>query len=157
MEKESIIESTYQLSVEGIKEKWLSNPNLNWYNYIVSLPVKLRTVYVISILSQQVVNGGFHQYFINRYGQFIYETIESFGRINFKQIEELLIKVENVVNPENCSELEFISKIAKSELDALYDDEMLEEELENYDDLYYDFIEEIEGKLTDYLKEDASS
>ncbi|AQX06614.1 DMP19 family protein [Elizabethkingia meningoseptica] len=71
----SLIENTYSEATKGIKEEWFYTDIPYWYSYIVNLPKKLRTTYLIVILENQVSNGGFHQYFINAYGQFAKETI----------------------------------------------------------------------------------
>ena len=76
-----LIEKIYSQAVSGIEDKWLSSIGSDWYDHIRSLPGNLQVTYMTVILHNQVINGGFHQYFLNGYGQFAEPTIECLENI----------------------------------------------------------------------------
>ncbi len=94
------LNQTYFQIASGIKGDWLNGKSYHlWYDYITGSSDEVaKDVYLVVILEKQVVNGGFHQYFSNRYGQFSYDTLESLERIGAELMENLLVKAIEVVN-----------------------------------------------------------
>ena len=76
MKIEELIEKTHLEATKGIKEEWFVSEVPHWYSYVVNLPKHLQTTYLTALLENKVLNGGFHQYFANSYGQFAKETID---------------------------------------------------------------------------------
>jgi hypothetical protein len=68
-----IIEKSCSGIVSAIQEEWLINDSSKWYNYVVNLSEAERVVYLVVVLHNQEVNGGFDQYFSNGYGQLFAE------------------------------------------------------------------------------------
>ena len=52
-----------------------------WRRVVEQMPLPVKLVYRIGILHQQVMNGGFIQYFDNGYGIFAYETLSDFKTV----------------------------------------------------------------------------
>ena len=75
MNYKETIEETYAQSVVGMKDEEFSYDGDQWYVYVYALPARLQITYLIVVLHNQVFNGGFHQYFVNGYGQFSKITI----------------------------------------------------------------------------------
>ncbi|MPT34194.1 MAG: DUF4375 domain-containing protein, partial [Flavobacterium sp.] len=100
-----LIEEKYAEAVKGIKEKeeWSNEPNTKWYKYIIGLPVQLQICYLIVVFHNQIFNGGFHQYFVNGYGQFAKETIDALKTIGALKKAELLEEALKIVNSESYS------------------------------------------------------
>ncbi|AYN00137.1 DUF4375 domain-containing protein [Chryseobacterium sp. 3008163] len=77
MNNQELIEKTYLEATKGIKEDWFFSDIPYWYSYVVNLSKHLQVTYLTVVLENQVLNGGFHQYFANSYGQFAKETIDA--------------------------------------------------------------------------------
>jgi hypothetical protein len=154
MDNIDIIEKKYSEAVQGIKEEWFENANNKWYNYVIGLPIQLQNTYLVVILHNQVFNGGFHQYFVNGYGQFIKETINALIQIGAIQKAELLVKAFEFVNIGNNSYEVFRNKLLKKEIKALFvGDDDLSDELNKLDNDYYSSeTEDINQLLGGYLK-----
>lgn len=147
MENKNLIEKFYKEAVKDIKEDWLLPTSSKWYEHIVSLDEKSKTTYLISILDQQVFNGGFHQYFINGYGQFAQQTIIALNTIHSNEIAELLNLAYKRINKEKLDDAIFREKLLKGEIDSLYEDEKLDDYLNQLDDKYY----KLNGTLAELL------
>lgn len=146
------LENYYLKAVEGIDENLLKDFD-SWYQYVLQLPKHLETVYTILVLNQQVLNGGFHQYFYNPYGLFVYETIESLERIGAYKAKEMLQAALGKVNAESFGREEFRWKIFNREMDSLVlsdDDE--EDYFSSLNNQYYLFEEDIDQLLVDYIE-----
>ena len=87
-----LIDRIYSNAVEDLKEEWFKTNSTEWYNHIINLPEKEKVVYTIAVLDMEINNGGFNQYFINGYGQFAKETIESLKTISAFKASEILTK-----------------------------------------------------------------
>lgn len=92
MTDQAIIEQNYAEAIKGLREEWLNEPGVQWFNYVVNLREQLQTTYLVIVLDNQVINGGLHQYFVNGYGQFAEETIDALIRIGAIEKAELLKK-----------------------------------------------------------------
>ena len=152
MKNEQKIESLYNKSLEGINSQILSSKDY-WYNYVLSLSIEFRVVYTISILHQQVLNGGFHQYFFNPYGIFSYLTIDSLNKIKAFQFSELLSKAILLVNEQNFELEQFQEKVFNRRLDKVvnFDDDLCDL-LEELDEEYYKIEATLVKLLEDYLQ-----
>lgn len=147
-----LIEKYYQEAVKGIKEEWFYDISIpNWYSYVVNLPQKPKITYLIIVFNNQVFNGGFHQYFINGYGQFAIETIEALLEIGAFESSNLLQKAYSLVNSNNNSDLEFRDNLLNKKIEDLFSKDVLNKPLEELDDMYYDKKEDIENLLGMFL------
>ncbi|MDP1148140.1 hypothetical protein Q6256_27355, partial [Klebsiella pneumoniae] len=63
MNNQELIGKFYSESVKGIDGEWFVSNSQQWYSYIINLPQNLQTTYLIVVLENQVLNGGFHQCF----------------------------------------------------------------------------------------------
>lgn len=147
-----LVNKVYLEAVRGIEEDWLANPNSRWYDYIVNLPIRLQVVYMIVVFHNQVFNGGFHQYFVNGYGQFVGQTIKYLKEINASEKAGLLEKALAIVNYKNLDMDIFRHVLLNRQLDKLFVTDELFNALEELDDNYYDSKEEIEELLNSYLE-----
>lgn len=154
MSKEEIIDNNYKKAVKGLNETILADKDL-WYSHIINLPQNLQVTYTIAVLNQQVLNGGFHQYFFNSYGQFAYLTVDHLKSIKAFKSAAILDRAINLVNIEGMSLNEFRTKIFERELSRLVDfDDDLCDALEKLDDEYIDLDkdEDLEQLLVDYIQ-----
>ncbi|WP_347066691.1 DUF4375 domain-containing protein [Flavobacterium sp. WV_118_3] len=150
-----LIEEKYAEAVKGIKEKeeWSNEPNTKWYKYIIGLPVQLQICYLIVVFHNQIFNGGFHQYFVNGYGQFAKETIDALKTIGALKKAELLEEALKIVNSESYSDETFRKKLLGKQISQLFSKDDLFESLDNLDNIYYtDENEDIERLLGNYLR-----
>jgi|SRR6476661_1478435 len=68
------IEEVYGEATSGLQDHWfVADPPQEWYAYVSALPKHLRVTYAVVVLHGQVLNGGFEQYFDNRYGDLLGE------------------------------------------------------------------------------------
>jgi len=152
-----IIEIKYTEAVQGIKEEWLVNTNNNWYEYVIKLPIKTQIVYLVIVLHNQVFNGGFHQYFVNGYGQFAKETINALIKIGAIKKANLLQLAFAKVNINNNAPEIFRSQLIKKEIKPLFEGDDLYEPLDKLDSEYYlQEDEDIVQLLNRYLLEKNS-
>ncbi|MBB4807441.1 hypothetical protein HNP38_002747 [Chryseobacterium defluvii] len=153
MTNQELIEKIYLESTKGIKEEWFISEVPHWYSYIINLPKDLQVTYLTVVLENQVLNGGFHQYFVNGYGQFSKETIEALIEIGAFKKSNLLDKALNIVKDEYLSDEEFRRELVDKTLKKLFIDDDLFDPLGELDDIYYDIEDEdIEDLLGDYLR-----
>lgn len=153
MDNQELIEKKYLESTKGIKEQWFFSDVPHWYSYIINLPVHLQVTYLTVVLENQVLNGGFHQYFANSYGQFAKETIEALIEIGAFKKSNLLDKSLHIVQDASMSDVEFRKELMNKTLKKLYVDDDLYDPLEKLDDMYYDIDDEdISDLLSSYLK-----
>ena len=157
MEKVDLIEKNYKDAVSGINTTWLTEPSLEWYNYITHLPKYPQMVYTLMVFDNQVFNGGFHQYFYNTFGQFAVETIDFLIEIKAFNKSRLLKKALDAtsVGYENLES--FRLDILKRRVRAMFENqsliELLEEVNEEYDN---DDSEDITDLLEPYLADNIS-
>jgi Domain of unknown function (DUF4375) len=108
------IDEMYKEAVQDLREDMFAKPDtLEWYNYIKALPKHLKTVYVIVVLENQIINGGFDQYFTNLYGQFAFMVVASLQNIKAFEKSELVSKALKIYNPQNLSENGYVQWITK--------------------------------------------
>jgi len=151
MNNQELIKEAFQKAILGFNDQILSNHE-NWFNHVINLPEKLQVVYTIGVLNQQVLNGGFEQYFFNPYGQFAYLTVQNLKLIDAYAIENLLDKAIIMVNKENLEPAEFGKKIFNREIDLINNfDKELNENLEKLDKEYYSFKDDLENLMANYL------
>lgn len=152
MNLEELIETKYKESVQGIDEQILLD-HKEWYDYVECLPKHLRVVYTVSILDQQVFNGGFHQYFFNGYGLFGYLTLDALEEIKATDTKNLFEKVLSEINYENNSVKEFRRKVFDKELSKISNfEDALSDFLDDCDTEYYDTEEDLQQQLGMYLE-----
>lgn len=148
-----LIEEKYAEAVKGIKEEWFNEPNTKWYEYVIGLPIQLQICYLIVVFHNQIFNGGFHQYFVNGYGQFTKETINALKTIGAFKKADLLEEALKIVNSENYSDNIFRKKLLEKQIPQLFSKDDLFEPLDNLDNSYYtDEDEDIESLLGSYLR-----
>lgn len=153
MKNPELIEKTYAEAVKGIKEDWLLNSSTDWYDYVVNLPIHLRVTYLVVVLHDQVFNGGFHQYLVNGYGQFVKETIVSLLDIGALKRSTLLETAFKMVNANNVSMEVFRKQILDKTIESLFVTDELYATLDELDIEYYNLVdEELEVLLVSYLE-----
>ncbi|GAA5030074.1 hypothetical protein GCM10011506_18890 [Marivirga lumbricoides] len=151
MNNEELINNKFKESVQGIDESTLSKEEF-WYKYVINLPIHLRIVYTIFILHQQVLNGGFHQYFLNGYGLFGYLTLDALATINADFTRNQLKEALEKVNSEGLDVETFRKKVFKKEIDKITNfDEGLCDFLEMCDDKFYETEQSLLNLLGLYL------
>lgn len=151
MNNNEIICEKYREAATGIKEDWLNADTSKWFDYVISLPLQLQITYLIVILDTQIINGGFHQYFVNGYGQFAKETIMALIEIGAFKKAELLKEALLKVNNENLNDEQFRKKLLLKGIIDLFKNDSLFEPLDKLDNAYYENEEEIEQLLGSYL------
>lgn len=152
MSNAEVIEEKYAEAVSGIKEDWFKATNTKWYDYVVGLPIHLQIVYLVVVLHNQIFNGGFHQYFVNGYGQFAKETINALKIIGALKKAELLKEALKIVNEKNSSDAVFRRQLLNKEIAQLFSNDSLFAPLDKLDSAYYtDESEDLEKLLGHYL------
>jgi len=155
MEISNLIDLYYSSAVKGIKEEWFSNKEYDkWYEYVIKLPQKEKIVYLVVILDEEVSRGGLNQYFINRYGQFVKETIEVLNLIDANSTAAILEKAYKLINNENINYSHFRKKLVLNDVERLYNDDDLNDYLETLNDEYNEYNDNIGALLGKYLKTD---
>lgn len=148
MTDESVIDYFYSLAVKGIKEEWFleSVDYPKWIEYVISLPNKEKVIYTLALLDEEVSNGGFEQYFSNKYGIFINEAYEALKTINADGLAKILERVIQYINPSEMVKNELVNKIIN--------DDFEEFDFEEFDDMYYDSEDNLGELLVTYLRSD---
>lgn len=152
MENRQLIEKFYKEAVKDIKEDWLLPSSSKWYEHILSLDEKSKITYLISILDQQVFNGGFDQYFKNGYGQFAQQTIIALKKIQSNDIAELLNLAYEKINIEKWDDAIFRKTLLNGKIESLYEDESIIEYLNSLTDKYIELNINLEELLGTFLK-----
>lgn len=142
MNNQELIEKTYLEATKGIKEDWFLSDIPYWYSYVVNLSTHIQITYLTVVLENQVLNGGFHQYFANSYGQFAKETIDALIEIGAFKKANLLDKALKIVQDKNMDDEEFRKVLMNKTLQKLFIEDDLFNPLEELDDLYYDIEDE---------------
>jgi hypothetical protein len=154
MKKEDLINFTFQKAVQNLNDEWLTNyESDDWFLFIMGLPEPEKTTYLVVIFHNQVMNGGLHQYFINRYGQFAYKTIEVLKNIKAKDTSIILQLAIEKINSDKLAPEIFRKKILRQRLTPLYESEELWNQLCLLDERYYDGDEDIVELLGNYLRQ----
>lgn len=152
MNNQELIEKIYLESTKGIKEEWFVSELPHWYSYVINLPTHLQITYLTVVLENQVLNGGFHQYFANSYGQFARETINALVELGAFKKSNLLDSALHLIQDVSMSDQEFRDKLVNKTLAKLFKEEDLYDPLEELDNSYYDIEDEdIADLLADYL------
>ncbi|THF53147.1 DUF4375 domain-containing protein [Flavobacterium supellecticarium] len=148
----TLIEERYAEAVKGIKEEWFNTQSTKWYEYIIGLSDDLKICYSTVVFHNQIFNGGFHQYFVNGYGQFAQITINSLRTIGAIKKATLLEKAIGIVNYNHYSDEVFRRKLLNNQIPKLFDGDDLFEPLDELDVIYYNSEnEDIERLLGIYL------
>jgi hypothetical protein len=152
MENSKIADNYYKEAVRELNENTLLESNI-WYSYVIHLPEYLQVIYTIATLHQQVMNGGFHQYFFNPYGQFAYLTLDHLNSIKAFESAELLEEALEEVNIDGYEDVEFRNKIFTRSFTKIADfDDDLFDFLHKLDIKYYGLNENLEDLFVNYLK-----
>lgn len=153
MNNENNLDEIYKEAVNGIKNEWFSSFEgyKIWYSFVINLPIKLKSVYLLNILESQVLNGGFHQYFSNKYGIFSFETLSILEIIGANQKHNLLSKALNFVNSKESDKIQFIEDILFGDMETLHFDSEVFNELDKLDDLYYKSEDDLLKLITTFL------
>lgn len=155
MTNQEITNIHYQQATQGLSEPILRDGGL-WYDHVSRLPMHLQVVYTIVVFHNQVFNGGFHQYFLNGYGQFAYLTIDHLRRIGAHQAAELLERAVEEVNRDQLPLDEFRKRFFSRRIDRIANfDDTLADFLDTLDNQYYALEEDLEQLVVAYLKESA--
>jgi hypothetical protein len=146
----------YKEASRGIDPGWLENDDGKWFEYIISLPKDLQLTYTLVVFNNQVLNGGFRQYFINGYGQFCFGTVEHLRNIGAMATAVLLQKAILLINRNNFPAKTFRDKLLSGEFHELFERDLLYEPLHDLDKSYYTGTEEIPVLLEEYLTKGRS-
>lgn len=122
------------------------------------MPLHLQITYLITVLHNQVLNGGFHQYFVNGYGQFAYETVKALEAIGALKRANLLQCAITEVNNDGLDNKFFRKALLEKTIDRLFIGDDLFEPLSKLDDSYYEIDDEdISQLLSNYLQNNDSN
>jgi len=147
MSNSKIIEREYAQATKGIKDVWFTTVNSDWYNYIINLPIHLQMTYVVITFRDQIFNGGFHQYFVNGYGQFARETIDALNTIGAVNKMKLLKEALQNVNYENDRDIIFRKRLLEKDIYNLFINDNLYKLLDQLDSQFYLIEKEDEEQL----------
>lgn len=155
MTKENFSNRQLIYNLYGLAWEQLQNTVTDWSNYelfrksVNKLDDVLKAVYQISVLNQQVMNGGFIQYFDNSYGMLGYETVRTLRTIQAYHSADLLEQALKIVNLQHLNESEFSKHIMNNLID-----DSLGDELDKLDAKYYELgeLEDLEQLLADWIK-----
>jgi Domain of unknown function (DUF4375) len=152
MSNSEIILQKYSEAVSGLTEDCFREVSSKWYDYVINLPFTLRITYLVVVFHSQVINGGFHQYFVSGYGQFAKETIDALIEIGAVEKSKLLYAALTLVNKDNNSDVDFRKKLLTGDIQQLFVGDELFDPLDELDTQYYsNEIENIEYLLGSYL------
>jgi hypothetical protein len=146
------IEYFYLRATKGIGFAILEHPDtLEWFMYVKNLPEPLKTVYAVTVLENQITNGGFDQYFSNLYGQFAFITIFALQKIKANQKSKLLTEALCIYNPLNLSEHEFAKWLTKREWLKELNLKNLLKQTESIDKSYWNSNEDVLLLLNNFI------
>jgi len=58
-----LIKTYFKKAVKDFKDEWFVNSKKDaWYKNVIKLPIKEKITYLIAVLDEEVMNGGFNQY-----------------------------------------------------------------------------------------------
>lgn len=134
---------------DNVKD-WTNREQLSSAVNKLSEPAK--TIYLIGILNQQVMNGGFVQYYDNSYGRFAYETLEALKNVGAYKTFALLGRSLELINPDRKVGTDFMNLIIKRGYPT---DAATEGKLNDLANEYYvlDDTEDLIKLLADYLRQ----
>lgn len=154
--------SVHQKMMDESYEIWKKSSRLSYLDFLEKVNNELGDGYVNAVitgnLNYQVTNGGFYQWYDNRYYKTIDQLID-FLKLNFEN-EKLVIKVISLLE-EFKEELCFISiglkeckKLSHGYQEFLTEslDNKFQEKLENLDSEYYSINEDFMNILENYFK-----
>lgn len=141
---EKVVEVIYDYALFCIGDKSYEDDTLN------QLPEPVQAVFLVWLLNGEVHNGGFDQYFFNSSGYFIYETIDFLAKIKACNVQNLTQKALDAVNVIGFDEEQYKALQKSQELE--YDEEV-SEILENLDNKFYDYPDDLDELLLNYVKE----
>jgi hypothetical protein len=136
---EDLIDEIYNKSIQIDKPSQITDWSTwhQWINSTNQLSHNGQMAYRIAMLHNQVINGGFIQYFDNRYGIFAYETLNDLLKIDAKKTWKLLSKALSIINPDHYTGQKFLDYIYFHQYESSY--KTFSEKLELLDDDYYTF------------------
>jgi hypothetical protein len=148
----SIIINTYNKSVKGITEELLKNKE-KWYDFVLNMPKSEQIVYTIILFHSQIENGGFHQYFFNSFGQFVYLVIKNLEIIKSIKRRKTLLAAINLINKGNLDEDTFRSLLVQKKIMTIQNfDDNIAKSLDKLDSEYFQIEnEDINVLLENYL------
>ena len=91
---------------------------------------------MVVVLHNQGFNGGFHQYFVNGYGQFAINTVECLKLIGSDEKANILKDAYNIVNYEKFEEQEFRKALLERRIEKLFVTDELFDTLDEIDEKY---------------------
>ena len=146
------VATAYAQAVQDIDDKMLTDPTHHpWYNHVTQLPEDQRTTYLAIIFHDQVMNGGFHQYFFNGYGLFVNQTIPILKKIGAAEAAQLLAMAYATVNWRKEPLAIFRDKIYHRSYRELTDESDMTQALYALSDQYFDKEIDVESLLIAYL------
>jgi uncharacterized protein YdiU (UPF0061 family) len=146
------VQELYLRAVQGLNSSMLEYPeSLDWYWHIDNLPETLKTVYLATVVENQVMNGGFEQYYDNDYGIFAEETLKGLKKIGAELTHELLKTSLDILKKHNKTQSDLFEFITESKY---WDNKEIEQVLDRLDDQYYNLEdkEDLTELLGNYLR-----
>jgi len=149
---EQLINQAYTLAGNALSDMTDWSDFRQWKKIISEVSLSSRVTYHTGILNQQVLNGGFIQYYDNGYGIFAYETLGSLQLLKADLTKELLQKSLAIINPGNYRGDHFDQYISSNEYHA--DWQTMAEKLDKLDSEYYqlEHKENLEQLLATFLR-----
>jgi hypothetical protein len=109
---EQLIQRYYDLAGEKLRLRMIDwTDGKKWKEIVSGLAKSVQLVYRIGILNMQVMNGGFLQYFDNRYGIFAYQTLDDLKLVGAIETEKILAQALLIINPNDYKNDRFFDYI----------------------------------------------
>jgi hypothetical protein len=135
-----LINHVYSSSVDIDKPSAITDWSTwhQWRKSTSELSSVAQMAYRVAMLHNQVENGGFIQYFDNRYGIYAYETLNDLKDIGATTAHTLLSEALTLINSKGYSGPRFFDFIYQREEDW----DAVGDVLDKLDDIYYNLSEE---------------
>jgi hypothetical protein len=148
-----LIDFVYKdIAGEYLSQNVIDWTNINkWINSVSELSKPVRYTYFIGILNTQILNGGFIQYYDNKYGIFALETLDALKEIKAFDAFRLLKQSIDILQLNNKNFADFNEYIIQN---GYFNNCEIENFFDKLDDEYYN----LEGKedllrlLADFLR-----
>ncbi len=114
-----------------------------------SAPLKI--VYSIMSFEADVNCDGLNGYFIGSHGFMAFDVLKSLNIIGSREASAILQDALKVINPEGKSESELKQAIIDEDIDELYDDSNMVEQLNDLDSKFYAMNENLSELLKAYI------
>lgn len=127
------------------------------------MPRQLQVVWLINELEAEVNNGGYLQFFTNSSGRYVDETIEALNLIGATYNHQLLLNAVEILLKHNENTKVLNEKLSSKtmyqifDFSELYENDELQEELNELDKAFYLYKEKLSELKMEYFEINADS